>query len=130
MNDALTGPPAAAWTTQEAITRAQQGDSAAFEHIYKAHSKHVYSVCLRMLKNTAEAEDLTQQVFRQVFRKIGTFRGELVFSTWLHRGTIYTVLMHLRRNRTAVALVDSFDYNTTDGNYAGEFAPPIPQPQA
>jgi len=124
MNDALTEPPAAAWTTQEAITRAQQGDSAAFEHLYKAHSKHVYSVCLRMLKNTAEAEDLTQQVFLHVFRKIGTFRGESVFSTWLHRVTLNIVLMHLRRNRTAVALGDRFDDNTTDGNYVGEFAPP------
>jgi len=79
MNDALTGPPAAAWTTQEAITRAQQGDSAAFEHLYKAHSKHVYSVCLRMLKNTAEAEDLTQQVFFQVFPENRDVPGRISF---------------------------------------------------
>jgi RNA polymerase sigma factor (sigma-70 family) len=71
-------------------------DAAAFESLYKAHSKHVYSICLRMLKDVAETKDLTQQVFLRLFREIGTFRGESVFWTRLHRVIISVVLMHLR----------------------------------
>ena len=93
----------------EAIALAQQGDALAFECLYKAHCKHVYSLCLRMLRNMAEAEDLTQQVFLQLFRKIGTFRGDSSFSTWLHRISVNAVLMHLRRKRPAESQMDSLD---------------------
>ena len=65
----------------QAIKQAKDGDAAAFECLDHSHSRRVYSLCLRMLKNTAEAEDLTQQVFLRLFRKIGTFRGESGFST-------------------------------------------------
>src|SRR5215468_2937612 len=83
----------------EAILRAKDGDASAFEYLYKAHSKRVFSICLRMLKNTSEAEDLTQQVFLRLFRKIGTFRGDSSLSTWLHRVTVNAVLMHLRQKK-------------------------------
>ena len=86
-------------TESEAILRAREGDSLGFEYLYESHRKHVYSICLRILKNSADAEDLTEQTFLQVFRKLGTFRGESGFSTWLHRVTINTVLMHLRRKK-------------------------------
>src|SRR5262249_28392808 len=69
----------------EAIERAKQGDAEAFESLYDLHKRRVYSLCLRMTANTAEAEDLTQEAFLQLFRKIGTFRGESAFSTWVHR---------------------------------------------
>ncbi len=69
----------------EAIRRAQQGDADAFERIYRLHNRRVYALCLRMVGNTAEAEDLAQEAFLQLFRKIATFRGESAFSTWLHR---------------------------------------------
>ena len=81
----------------EAIPRAQGGDSDAFERIYKLHSRRVYALCLRMIGNTAEAEDLTQEAFLAVFRKIRTFRGESAFSTWLHRIAANLVLMRLRK---------------------------------
>jgi RNA polymerase sigma-70 factor (ECF subfamily) len=81
----------------EAIRLAQQGDAAAFERLYRLHSRRVYSLCLRMVGNTAEAEDLTQEAFLQLFRKIGTFRGESAFSTWLHRLAVNVVLMKLRK---------------------------------
>ncbi|HEV2298471.1 MAG TPA: sigma-70 family RNA polymerase sigma factor [Candidatus Acidoferrales bacterium] len=81
----------------EAIRRAQQGDAAAFERIYQLHNRRVYSLCLRMVGNTAEAEDLTQEAFLQLFRKISTFRGESAFSTWLHRLAVNVVLMRLRK---------------------------------
>jgi len=81
----------------EAIRRAQQGDAAAFERIYRLHSRRVYALCLRMVGNTADAEDLTQEAFLQLYRKIATFRGESAFSTWLHRLSVNVVLMRLRR---------------------------------
>ncbi len=84
-------------TEAEAISLAQQGDASAFEHIYRLHSRRVYALCLRMVGNPAEAEDLTQDAFLQLFRKIGTFRGESAFSTWLHRLSVNVVLMKLRK---------------------------------
>jgi len=81
----------------EAILLAQQGNAAAFERLYRLHNRRVYSLCLRMVGNTAEAEDLTQEAFLQLFRKIATFRGESAFSTWLHRLAVNVVLMKLRR---------------------------------
>src|SRR6266404_6241819 len=86
-------------TEAEAIRKAKDGDAAAFEYLYNLHCRRVYGVCLRMIKNPAEAEDLTQQAFLQLFRKIGTFRGESSFSTWLHRVTVNIVLMYLRRKK-------------------------------
>jgi RNA polymerase sigma-70 factor, ECF subfamily len=85
----------------EAIRRAQQGDAEAFERIYRLHNRRVYALCLRMVGNTAEAEDLTQEAFLQLFRKIGTFRGESAFSTWLHRLAVNVVLMRLRKKSLA-----------------------------
>jgi RNA polymerase sigma-70 factor, ECF subfamily len=81
----------------EAIERAKQGDANAFEALYHLHRRRVYSLCLRMTANTAAAEDLTQEAFLQLFRKIGTFRGESAFSTWLHRMSVNVVLMQLRK---------------------------------
>ncbi len=81
----------------ELIERAKQGDAEAFEALYHLHKRRVYSLCLRMTANTAAAEDLTQEAFLQLFRKIGTFRGESAFSTWLHRMAVNVVLMQLRK---------------------------------
>ena len=76
---------------------AARGNMTAFEEIYKRHHRRVYSVCLRMLQNVSEAEDLTQDVFIQLYRKIGSFRGDSAFTTWLHRMTVNQVLMHFRK---------------------------------
>ncbi|HQR38488.1 MAG TPA: RNA polymerase sigma factor [Blastocatellia bacterium] len=73
------------------------GDTAAFERLYQQYYRRVYSICLRMLGNTSEAEDLTQDVFVQLYRKIGSFRGDSAFTTWLHRMTVNQVLMHFRK---------------------------------
>ena len=81
----------------ELARAAAAGDSAAFEKLYEQHRRRVYSLCLRMLGNVSQAEDLTQEVFLQVFKKIGSFRGDSAFTTWLHRLTVNQVLMHLRR---------------------------------
>lgn len=86
-----------AWTEATAIRHAQAGDSAAFEFLYQLHGRRVYALCLRMVNNPADAEDLAQEAFLQLFRKISTFRGESAFSTWLHRMTVNVVLMRLRK---------------------------------
>src|SRR5437899_8616298 len=102
-------------TEAEAIVRAKEGDAHGFEHLYRAHCRRVYSLCLRMIKNPAEAEDLTQQAFLQLFRKIGTFRGESGFSTWLHRVTVNIVLMHLRRHKPAEIPVEDLVRHSSSG---------------
>ena len=94
-------------TEAEAVLRAQLGDAAAFERIYRLHSRRVYSLCLRMAGNPTEAEDLTQDVFLQLFRKIGTFRGESAFSTWLHRMSVNIVLMGFRKKPKAETSLQS-----------------------
>src|ERR1019366_8948611 len=78
----------------------------AFEFLYRLHSRRVYALCLRMVSNPAEAEDLTQEAFLQLFRKIGTFRGESAFSTWLHRLAVNVVLMKLRKKKLAETSLD------------------------
>jgi RNA polymerase sigma-70 factor, ECF subfamily len=88
-------------TEAEAIRLAQLGEASAFEFLYRLHSRRVYALCLRMVSNPAEAEDLTQEAFLQLFRKIGTFRGESAFSTWLHRLSVNVVLMKLRKKKLA-----------------------------
>jgi RNA polymerase sigma-70 factor, ECF subfamily len=92
----------------EAIRLAQQGDAAAFEIIYQQNCRRVYALCLGMLRDSVEAEDLVQEVFIQLLRKIHSFRGESAFSTWLHRVTANLVLMHLRRKRPISTSVDEF----------------------
>lgn len=79
------------------VQRAQQGDSDAFASLFYAHKPRIYSVCLRMTNNTAEAEDLTQDAFLQIFRKLSTFRGDSALSTWMYRIAVNTVLMHFRK---------------------------------
>jgi RNA polymerase sigma-70 factor, ECF subfamily len=76
---------------------AATGNISAFELLYERYHRRTYSLCLRMTNSQTEAEDLTQEVFIQLFRKIGSFRGDSAFSTWLHRLTVNQVLMHFRR---------------------------------
>jgi RNA polymerase sigma-70 factor (ECF subfamily) len=95
----------------ELIARAQRGEEQAFEAIYNAHKRRVYYLCLRMIGNTAEAEELTQEAFMQVFRKIQTFRGDSSFSTWLHRVSVNVVLMKLRKKTPNEVPIDSDEEN-------------------
>ncbi len=109
----------------EAIRLAQQGDPAAFERIYRLHGRRVYALCLRMVGNTAEAEDLTQEAFLQLFRKIHTFRGESAFSTWLHRLSVNVVLMRLRKKTLAeTSLEETTDPDEETGGPRKDFGGP------
>jgi RNA polymerase sigma-70 factor (ECF subfamily) len=101
-------------TESDAIRQAQNGDATAFEYLYRAHCKRVYGLCFRMIKNPAEAEDLTQQAFLQVYRKISTFRGDSGFSTWLHRVTVNVVLMYLRRKKPTEILAEDLERHAED----------------
>ena len=84
--------------TDHALAQASaEGNMQAFEELYQRHNRRVYSLCLRMTQNVSEAEDLAQEAFIQLFRKIGSFRGESAFTTWLHRLTVNQVLMHFRK---------------------------------
>ena len=83
----------------ELVARAQAGDGEAFGVLFEQHKKRVYSLCLLMTGDVADAEDLTQDAFIQVYRKLGTFRGDSAFSTWLYRVAVNTVLMSLRRRK-------------------------------
>jgi RNA polymerase sigma-70 factor (ECF subfamily) len=86
-------------TDHELTQAAATGNMNAFEEIYRRHHRRVFSLCLRMTQNQSEAEDLAQDVFVQLFRKVGSFRGESAFTTWLHRMTVNQVLMHFRKKK-------------------------------
>jgi RNA polymerase sigma-70 factor (ECF subfamily) len=111
------------------ITRAQQGDADAFASLFHTHKARVYSVCLRLTNNTAEAEDLTQDAFVQVFRKLPTFRGDSALSTWLYRIAVNTVLMRFRKKALRQVSLDEpsnqdarlvrREYGTKDARLAG-----------
>lgn len=108
------GPPSAAFPSgavpnpmeADALARAQAGDHHAFAQLYSLHKRRIYSLCMRMVGNTAAAEDLTQEAFLQLHRKIATFRGDSAFSTWLHRLAINVVLMHLRKRGLSLISLD------------------------
>ena len=90
----------------DALSRAQAGDHHAFAQLYSLHKRRIYSLCLRMVGEIGEAEDLTQEVFLQLHRKIATFRGDSAFSTWLHRLAINVVLMRLRKKGLTLISLD------------------------
>jgi RNA polymerase sigma-70 factor (ECF subfamily) len=92
---------------EDAIRLAQQGNAAAFEQLYRRYNGRVFAVCQRIVKNDSEAEDLTQEAFLQLFRKIHTFRSEAKFSTWLYRLTTNLALMRLRKKRHPEVSLDA-----------------------
>jgi RNA polymerase sigma-70 factor (ECF subfamily) len=98
--------PAPVSADADVLARAQAGDHYAFAQLYSVHKRRIYSLCLRMVGNVAEAEDLTQEAFLQLHRKIATFRGDSAFSTWLHRLAINVVLMHLRKKGLSLISLD------------------------
>jgi RNA polymerase sigma-70 factor (ECF subfamily) len=103
---ALSGRKPDSVALKATVRLAQQGDDAAFETIFQLHSRRVYALCLRMVNDPVEAEDLAQDAFLQLFRKIHTFRGESAFSSWLHRLTANVVLMSFRRKKPQATSLD------------------------
>jgi RNA polymerase sigma-70 factor (ECF subfamily) len=65
------------------VREAQNGDFLAFERLYRDNERKVFALCLRLSSDAALAEELTQEVFVRAWRKLGTFRGDSAFSSWL-----------------------------------------------
>ena len=92
------------------VERCRNGDLAAFETIYRAHSGRLYSVACRMLGNPTDAEDLLQEIFLAAHRKLASFRGEAALGTWLYRLAMNLCLDHLRsRAARAGQVTDALD---------------------
>src|ERR1044071_1354765 len=114
-----------AGVADEDINFALSGDKmSGFGDLYRRHYRRVYSICLRMTGNVAEAEDLTQEVFIQLHRKLDSFRGESQFTTWLHRLTVNQVLMHFRKRSVRSELT------TDDGEMPDSVDPDTINPEA
>lgn len=89
-----------------ALARARKGDMEAMEYLYQTFSSAVYSLALRISSSTADADDITQDTFIEVFRKLDQFRGDAPFWGWLRRIAINTTLMKLRRDKNAPLSLD------------------------
>jgi RNA polymerase sigma-70 factor (ECF subfamily) len=106
----------AGMTEAQVIEKAGAGDPDCFEALYSQHKRRVFSLCLRMTGDHAQAEDFTQEAFLQLYRKIASFRGESAFSTWLHRLTVNIVLMHWRKKGLMeVSLEETLEPQFEDG---------------
>jgi RNA polymerase sigma-70 factor (ECF subfamily) len=99
----------------EAIEGAKQGDGQCFQSLYDLHKKRIYYLCFRMTHDIEWAEDLTQDAFLQLYRKIASFRGESAFSTWLHRLAVNVVLMRLRQKGLREVSLDEILGPTEEG---------------
>jgi len=81
------------------VDRAQRGNAAAFEELYRRHIDKVYGLCVRMTGNQAEAEDCAQEAFIQAWSKLDKFRGDSAFGTWMHRVAVNSVLGRIRKSK-------------------------------
>lgn len=123
----MTAPktmPVSAMSEAEAIEGAKQGDGDCFEYLYALHKMCIYNLCLRMIGKVEAAEDLTQEAFLRLHRKIASFRGESAFSNWLHRIAVNVILMHLRKHGLPMASLDESleptEESRTQKDYASE----------
>ena len=98
----------------EIVRIAQTGDIEALTWLYDKYRRRIFNLCLRMIRDRADAEDLTQDVFVQLFRKIGTFREQSAFSTWLHRLAVNMVLMEIRSRKSQRYSMIPLEGNTED----------------
>ncbi len=94
----------------DSIRRAQAGDVDAFELLYREHAGRVYALCLRLKAgDSSDATELMQDVFIRAWRRLGTFRGDSAFSSWLHRLTVNTMLENARSDRRRITRVLPMD---------------------
>jgi len=128
----FTSPPAAPLRRQrlappspplpdDILVRAQAGDPDAFSQLYLLHKKRVFAICMRMVHDCSLAEDLTQETFLQLHRKITSFRGESLFTTWLHRMAFNIVLMRLRKRALPAVSLDQMMGGTPEEHFGRGF---------
>jgi RNA polymerase sigma-70 factor, ECF subfamily len=92
------------------VERCRKGDLGAFEEVYRAHSRRLYGVAVRMLGNPTDAEDMLQEIFLAAHRKMDSFRGDSALGTWLYRLAVNLCLDYLRsRTGRAIHLTDTLD---------------------
>jgi RNA polymerase sigma-70 factor (ECF subfamily) len=84
------------------VLNALAGDTTSFDELYRRHSRRIYQLCLRMVEDPSTAEDLTQEAFVLAYRKLGSFRQESRFSTWLHVIAVNAVLMFFRKRKASI----------------------------
>lgn len=97
-------------SVEDLVRQAQEGDPRAFEQVYHRTSERIYALCLRMSGNAQQAEELVQDVYVRAWERLGSFRGDALFTTWLHRLTVNLVLQDRRsRGRRKAREVTSSD---------------------
>ncbi|MBN2319070.1 MAG: RNA polymerase sigma factor [Acidobacteria bacterium] len=101
-------------TLPELIAHAKAGSHDAFEKIYRTHVGRIYGVCLRILGDRSRAEEVTQQVFIKSWLKLGSFRGESSFGSWLHRMAVNTILNELKTSKLMHLRSQSLDDFSTE----------------
>ena len=99
-------------TEQEALERLRNGDAGGMTRLYEVYKPRIFSSCLHFTGNAFDAEDVTQEVFIQIFRKIGNFRGEAAFKTWVYKIALNCARVHARRQRRLTRfIVSDVDYD-------------------
>ena len=93
----------------ETVRRAQAGDVAAFERLYRENVDRIFALCLRMSGDAVRAQELTQDVFVRAWEKLAGFEGKSAFSTWLHRLAVNVVLGNRRAEGIRVGKVFGTD---------------------
>src|SRR5207248_9068303 len=91
----LSGDPRVSTGIDPDVALAAGGDSSAFERLYRTHVARIHSLARRML-GTSDADEVTQDVFVRTWQKLGQFRGESAFGTWLHRLAVNVVIERRR----------------------------------
>ena len=97
----------------ELVRRLQKGDDTAFEEFVSEYEKKIYTLALRQMGNSQDAEDITQEVFLRVYRNIGTFRAESRLSTWVYQITMNACIDATRRRSRRVEVTPM--YTDEDG---------------
>ena len=113
---------------RDLVARAQRGDVAAFEALYRANSPRVYALAIRLTGDAAQAGELTQDVFVHAWQRLSGFRGDAAFASWLHRITVNTMFMRARgdRRRNARIVIESDADDPTDENAGADIPGSVP----
>ena len=107
-------PPAVADPDAVLVRAASGGDPRAFEQLYRRHVRRIHGLCRHLCGDAARADTATQDAFVRAWEKLGTFRGEALFATWLHRLTVHVVLGEQRVLKRWVTFEDPAEFDALD----------------